>query len=843
MDVTRGKRAEREAEHGRDLLRYIIEHNRAAVAVHDRDLNYIYVSQKYIDVFEIEDPGIIGKHHYEVFPDLPQKWRDVHQRVLQGEVVCAEDDPFVRADGRLDWSSWSCRPWFEADGSIGGLIVYTEIVTERKQVELDLREKTRALAESNSRLAQLAAVFTHAREGIIIADAKGDIIEVNQAFSRITGYARDEVLGRNPRFLSSGRHSPGFFAGMWQQLEERGYWSGEIWNKRKNGEMYPQQATISAVRDDQGQNIQYVGLLSDVSSEKHHARQLEYVSRYDTLTGLPNRALLTERLKRAMAECSRHDRTLALVLLDLDDFRRVNEAYGSAVGDRVLCEFAQRLRASLAGGDTAARLGGDELVVLLTDLAGEKQAVESLDRLLELARAAFNVVDVPLQLSASAGVSFFPQPGQGQVDADQLLRQADQAMYRAKQAGKDRIHYFNAEKDQAERGLHETLKRIEAGLKADEFALYYQPKVNMRTGQVLGAEALLRWRHPERGTLPPAQFLPLVEGQPLALELGDWVLRQALAQLAGWNEQGLRVTVSVNVFARQMLAPDFIAKLHDALQRCPGVEPEQLEIEVLETSALEDMARISALIEQCQALGVRCALDDFGTGYSSLTYLRRLPASILKIDQSFVRDMLDDPEDLAILHGILGLSRAFQREAVAEGVETVAHGDMLLDLGCELGQGYGIARPMPADTFPSWMAAWKPSCSWRGRTEKRPHQIEALFAAVEHRAWVSNLVAYVQGNVERPPETSARRCAFGDWLRKNAATLLSDSAELEQLRRTHERVQALATRVVTLKKNKKQKTAEATLEEVFACRDELLAILAAALAEQGQPAADVDQRV
>ena len=837
MDVSSRKQAEQEAAHGRDLLRYIIEHNRAAVAVHDRDLRYVYVSQKYIEVFEIEDPDIIGKHHYEVFPDLPQKWRDVHQRVLRGEVLSAEDDPFQRADGRLDWTSWSCRPWFEAGGGIGGLIVYTELITERKQAELDLQEKTRALAESNSRLAQLAAVFTHAREGIIISDADGDIIEVNEAFSRVTGYARDEVLGRNPRFLGSGRHSTSFFAAMWQQLNERGYWSGEIWNKRKNGEIYPQQATISAVRDEQGRNVQYVALLTDVTTEKHHARQLEYVTRYDTLTGLPNRALLTERLKRAMVECSRHDRTLAVVLLDLDDFRRVNEEYGSAVGDRVLCEFAQRLRASLAAGDTAARLGGDELVVLLTDLASEKQAGEALEGLLKLARLAFNVADVPVQLSASLGVSFFPQSAE--VDADQLLRQADQAMYQAKLAGKDRIHYFNAEKDQAERGLHETLKRIEAGLKADEFALYYQPKVNMRTGEILGAEALLRWRHPERGTLPPAQFLPLVEGQPLALTLGDWVLSKALEQLAAWNRQGLRVAVSVNVFARQMLQPGFIEHLKLALEACQDVAPEQLEIEVLETSALEDIARISELIEQCQALGVRCALDDFGTGYSSLTYLRRLPASILKIDQSFVRDMLDDPEDLAILNGILGLSRAFQREVVAEGVETVAHGEILLDLGCELGQGYGIARPMPADAFPDWVAAWKPSRSWHNRSEKKPEQIKAIFAIVEHRAWVSSLVAYVQGNVERPPETSALHCAFGEWLHRSAAELFTDSDQLAFLHQTHERIHALAERVVTLKKAQQQSEAEAELKDVFAGRDQLLAMLADAVAKQS-PAPELD---
>ena len=840
MDVSDRKRAEAEAEHGRDLMRYIIENSREAVAVHDRDLRYLYVSQKYLEVFGKTGEDVIGRHHYEVFPDLPQRWREVHQRALAGEVISAEDDPFPRADGGLDWTCWSCRPWFDADGAIGGIIVYTEIVTQRKQIELDLLEKTKALAESNVRLEQLATVFTHAREGIIIASAEREILEVNTAFSRITGYSRDEVLGRNPRFLGSGRHAPEFFSKLWWTVEKQGYWSGEVWNRRRNGEIYPQKLTISSVCDQDGQIVQYLALLTDATTEKRHERQLEYISRHDALTGLPNRALLTERLKMAMADCRRHERKLAVALLDLDDFRLVNEHHGSAVGDRVLCELAQRLQADLRITDTVARLGGDELVVLLADgdadadADADAQFAEQLQALLQLSQQPFDVGGIALKLSASLGVSIYPQ--NDEVDADQLLRQADQAMYQAKLAGKGRVHWFDPERDQAQRGLNEMLNRIEAGLDQGEFVLHYQPKVNMSTGEVLGAEALIRWQHPERGLLPPAQFLPLIEGQPLALKLGAWVLETALAQVSVWNKDDIRLAVSINVSAAQLLEPDFIGQLKAALARHPGVTPAQLELEVLETSALEDFARISRLIEQCQALGVRCSLDDFGTGYSSLTYLRRLPASILKIDQSFVRDMLDDPEDLAILNGILGLSRAFQREVIAEGVETIEHGALLLDLGCQMGQGYGIARPMPAEDLPGWLKRWTPSPLWKGRQEKTPAQIAALFATVEHRAWVVRLAAYVQGLTRRPSDLDAQHCGFGEWLRDNLAVLDSLPDEADALIRAHDRAHALADRLVLLKDAGNDVQAREALVELYAARDQLVEALGSVIAALGREA-------
>ena len=333
-----------------------------------------------------------------------------------------------------------------------------------------------------------------------------------------------------------------------------------------------------------------------------------------------------------------------------------------------------------------------------------------LSRLLLACAQSVQVGDLSLHVSASLGVTFYPQPQD--IDADQLLRQADQAMYQAKLSGKNRFHFFDAEQDSSIRGHHESVERIRLALDNQEFVLHYQPKVNMGSGQIIGAEALIRWQHPEKGLLAPAVFLPVIEDHPLAVSIGEWVIDTALTHMEIWQAAGLDFGVSVNIGARQLQQSDFVDRLKFILAKHPQVNPASLELEVLETSALEDIAQVSQVIEDCGQIGVTCALDDFGTGYSSLTYLKRLRVAMLKIDQSFVRDMLEDPDDLAILQGIIGLAASFKRHVIAEGVETVAHGSLLMQLGCELGQGYGIARPMPAAQMPQWATEWQPDVVW-----------------------------------------------------------------------------------------------------------------------------------
>ena len=545
-----------------------------------------------------------------------------------------------------------------------------------------------------------ANVFTHANEGIIITSADGTIIDINDAFSRITGYQRDEIIGSNPRILSSKLQVEQVYSAMWHDLLEKGHWSGELWNRRKNGEVYAEMLNISSIVGIDGNIQYYVALFSDITSQKEHERQLEHIAHYDALTGLPNRVLNSDRLRQAMTQAGRRNEKIAVLYLDLDGFKEVNDHYGHSIGDKLLMALSIRMKQALRDGDTLSRLGGDEFVAILTDLDDTSIALPIIQRLLDAASQAIHLDDFTIQVSASIGVTFYPQ--YDDVDGDLLIRQADQAMYEAKQSGKNRYHIFDPEHDRTIRTRHENLERIQQALHNNEFVLYYQPKINMRTNTLIGCEALIRWQHPEKGIIPPLEFLPIIENHSLAVEIGEWVIHEAISQIKRWQEEGLDLPVSVNVGARQLLQGDFVERLRVILAQHEEFDSSLLEIEVLETSALEDVTLASTIIEECKTLGIHFALDDFGTGYSSLTYLKRLPITTLKIDQSFVRDMLDDRDDLAILEGIIGLAKAFDRQVIAEGVETREHGKQLLLLGCDLAQGYGIARPMPSDKMIEW---------------------------------------------------------------------------------------------------------------------------------------------
>jgi len=583
---------------------------------------------------------------------------------------------------------------------------YQRLNAANRMLEQQIEERTR----TQSQLELAASVFSHAREGILITDNQGNIVEVNAMFTQITGYSREEAIGRNPRILlSSGRHEKAFFAARAQALQKHGHWVGEVWNRRKNGEDFAEMLTVSVVRDPAGAVLNYVALFTDITPLKKHQDELEHIAHYDALTGMPNRVLLADRLQQAMLQSQRRNSALAVAYLDLDGFKPVNDQHGHEVGDQLLVTLSQRMKASLRESDTLARIGGDEFVALLVDIGERRDCELLLSRLLQAAATPVRVDGALLQLSASIGVTLYPQDN---ADADQLVRHADQAMYLAKQAGKNRFHLFDVAQDAAIQSQRESLEHIRVALDRQEFVLYYQPKVNMRTGAIIGAEALIRWQHPERGLLAPAAFLPVIEGQPISIEIGEWVIQTALAQMALWRGAGLDIGVSVNIGALQLQQPGFVARLGTLLAAHPTVPAQSLELEILETSALEDMAQISEVMHACQAIGVRFALDDFGTGYSSLTYLKRLPAELLKIDQSFVRDMLTDVDDLAIVKGVIGLASAFRRSVIAEGVETVAHGQSLLALGCDLAQGYGIARPMPAADLPGWARQWRPDVCW-----------------------------------------------------------------------------------------------------------------------------------
>ena len=703
------------------------------------------------------------------------------------------DELVTTPSGETIWVRTSKVPLRNRDNEIFGLMGIYEDITERKQAE--------------ERLRLAASVFTHASEGIMITAADGTIIDVNDAFSRITSFSRDEALGRNPRILRSGRQEQEFYAALKRDLAEKGHWYGEVWNRRKNGEVYAVMETINVVRDAQGHTRHYVALFSDVAH-------------YDALTGLPLGVLLTDRLQQAIALAQRHARSLAVAYLDLDGFKVINDAHGHAAGDQVLIAAATRIKQSLREGDVLARLGGDEFVAVLSDVANIQVGLPMITRVLTAAAQPAQVGESALQVTASLGITFYPQAQA--IDAEQLLRQAHQAMYQAKLVGNGSYQVFDAAQDSSVRGHHKELEQVRRALGLHEFVLYYQPKVNLRTGSVIGAEALIRWHHPERGLLPPVAFLPVVENHPLAVALGEWVIDSALGQMECWRAAGLDIPVSVNIGAHQLQQAEFVPRLCELLAAHPRVGPDDLGLEVLETSALADLAQVARVIDACREIGVWFALDDFGTGYSSLTYLQRLPVRQLKLDQSFVRNMLNEPDDLAILNGVLGLASAFHCEAIAEGVETVEHGEMLLQLGCELAQGYAIAHPMPAADLPGWAATWRPAPAWVDLPALSRDDLPLLVAGTEHRAWVAAVVSHLRGELKTAPPLNQHQCRFGRWLDTDGRARHGAQPPFQVIEALHQQVHALAVALCELRAQGRNLEALAGLEEIHGLRDAVL---------------------
>jgi len=569
-------------------------------------------------------------------------------------------------------------------------------ITERKKTEEQL---------------QLAAsVFTHAREGIMITDAKGKIIEINNTFTHITGYDREQVIGKDPSLLKSGLHEAHFYAEIWQSLQKKREWSGELWNLRKNGDLFASLLTISAVSDHNGKIKTYVALFSDITEMKQHNQQLEHIAHYDLLTNLPNRILLAQRLEDAMQATKESNLSLAVVYLDLDGFKIVNDTYGHDVGDKLLIELSNLMSACLRDGDTLARIGGDEFVAVLTNIEVMDDCERVIKRLLTAAMTPI-IVDneKTTQVSTSIGITLYPYDN---VEADQLMRHADQAMYSAKQTGKNRYHLFDVHQDKSIQSQHESIANINRGIENNEFLMHYQPKVNMTSGIVVGVEALIRWQHPTRGLIYPKDFLHIINNHPISIKLGEWIIETVLDQMEEWLAIDLNIPVSINIDAFQLEQPGFVDKLSASLNKHSRIKSGHLQLEILETSALGDISKVLPIMKACIDIGVTFALDDFGTGFSSLTYLRRLSAELLKIDQSFVRDMLDDPDDKAIVMGVISLAAAFNHKVIAEGVESIDHGTQLIAMGCVLAQGFGIAKPMLPEKIPTWIKQWKPEPSW-----------------------------------------------------------------------------------------------------------------------------------
>lgn len=694
MDITERKISEDLLIQNEERLRTIFEILPIGVTLTDKNGQIVECNSASESLLGISRKEHLTRQHddqrWEIYrPDgtqmPPEEYAAV--RSLKNQTTVKNQVMQVCHSGSCIWLNVSATP---LNHPVYGLVVsYVDISDKR---------------EAEERLNLAASVFTHAREGIMITDKYARIIDVNKGFTQITGYERDEVLGLNPNILNSGRQSKEFYNLMWKSLFEDGHWSGEVWNRNKHGIIYPQMITISTIKNSDGMTQNYLALFTDITSLKEQQEQLEHIAHYDVLTQLPNRSLLGDRLQQAIFASQRHGSLLAVLFIDLDGFKKVNDRHGHNAGDALLVELSKRMQAVLREEDTLARIGGDEFVVVLVNLEAPSDCEVILRRLLESTSEPIVIEEESVCVSASIGVTFYPKD---HVDADKLMRHADQAMYQAKQSGKNRYHYFDVQMDSMLQSQSAIQNEMQVALNQGQFELYYQPKVNLTKNTVIGMEALIRWNHPERGLLTPNEFLPFIENHPFSSELDLWVMKTALKQLSQWRAQSLEINVSVNVSAYFLQQKSFIQTLQQMLSDYPDLPKFSLEIEVLETTALEDVTNMSELVHMCRDMGVNFALDDFGTGYSSLMYLRHLPARTIKIDKSFVRDMLVDMDDKAIIDGILKLASVFQREVIAEGVETVAHFEALLEMGCEQVQGYGIARPMPLNQVYDWVLSWE----------------------------------------------------------------------------------------------------------------------------------------
>ncbi len=776
--VFRLRQSKAALEKSESHLRTIIDASPIPHAIVDAEDRVTYLNQAFIDTYgyRLNDIPTMAAWWPKAYPDpvyrkqMMQRWTLYLDRkhagmtnleALEAEIYCQ--------DGRFRHVLGSAT--IVSHGNSRSLIVILYDISDRKRVE--------------ERLKMSGRVFNQAHEGILITDADGQIVDVNPAFSEITGYTREEVLGENPSILRSDRHSRLFYQEMWNSLHDHGLWQGEVWNRKKNGELYAELLTISALIDEHGDTVNYLGLFSDITQSKEQQQALEMMAHYDMLTQLPNRSLFADRFKQAIAHSNRHHSLLAVVFLDLDGFKPVNDRYGHDTGDQLLIEVAQRIKASIRQDDTASRLGGDEFVLLLNDIS----SVEHCERLIKRIRHA---IELPylldgdtISLSASLGITLYPLD---QADADTLLRHADQAMYQAKLAGRGRHHFFDAMHDQQISQQQNQYRAIQEALRADQLALYFQPKVNMRTGQVIGLEALIRWQHPEHGLVSPARFLPVIQGAELEIHVGNWVLEHTVRQIEKWLSLGIRQEISVNISSHHLQWEGFFDHLDRIMGRHPKVPSKLLQLEILESSVLSDINHISSIINTCRSsLGIRIALDDFGTGYSSLTHLRHLPVDVVKIDQSFVQDLIDDPNDFTIIDGVIGLTEAFHHQVIAEGVETIEHGLMLMSMGCDMAQGYIIAKPMSADACQQWLASYQPNPVWLAHADKSldAEQTIAYMMQLQARHWLDVVLHNLQTSpdqIRHWPLMNHKKSHFMHWIEQAKKQDLFNPQWLEEVR-------------------------------------------------------------
>nr|MBL8410320.1 EAL domain-containing protein [Dechloromonas sp.] len=620
----------------------------------------------------------------------------------EGEVINFESEVYRRNGSRI-WISENAHAVFGADGE---LIFYEGTVrdiTSRKATE--------------DRLRMLAMVFSNSNEAIIVTDANNRIIATNPAFTELTGYSEAEVLGRNPRLLSAGSTEPEVFRSMWSSLHQHGAWQGELWDRRKSGEAYPKWLSISVVRDNAGRITHHIGSFIDISELKATQERIRHLAHHDTLTNLPNRFSLHEKLEQALSFCRRNNRQLALMLIDLDRFKTINDTLGHHAGDALLVQVADRLRATVRDSDIVARLGGDEFVVALPGINSPSDAAHLADKIARRISEPYQIIGQEQRTSPSIGICLYPNDA---VEIGDLLKNADVAMYHAKAQGRGNYQFFTEDMHIAMTQRMTIEADLRLALERQEFVLHYQPQLDLRRGTIVGVEALIRWQHPTRGMVPPNEFIPVAEETGMIGAIGDWVLSEACRQLRTWQDDGIQhLRMSINLSASQFMDKTLPVRIHELLGQY-GLEAGLIDLEVTESMSMASPDESISVMRTLSGSGLTLSIDDFGTGYSSLAYLKLLPIRTLKIDRSFVKDIETDPNDADICDVTVLLAHKLGLEVVAEGVENEAQLKFLLSIGCEKVQGYLISRPLPAEAAEAFIRN-KPPMANLGTVDLWPH--------------------------------------------------------------------------------------------------------------------------
>lgn len=639
-------------------------------------------NKRLADIFGFADPAQLHGQETRILYASDQQWQEIGDLMyanLEARGSAEGEFEMCRQDGTPVRIMLAGRPLDTRDVNAGSIWVYTDITEQHRQ---------------QARLLLAERVFAHTTEALMITDRDGVIVNVNPAFTQITGFEREEAIGATPRILKSGRHDDAFYRDMWHAVLERGVWEGEVWDRRKNGQIYPKWLSITVVRDTRGEAINYIGSFSDITERKAAQEKIQYLAHHDPLTSLPNRLLLRDRFSHALEQVRRSGRSLAFMFLDLDHFKRINDSLGHRVGDLLLVAAVRRLRTCLRECDTLSRQGGDEFILILNDIDNRDAAARMARKILEVLDRPFQIGEHTLTTSASIGIAIGPQDGD---DFDTLLQMADTAMYASKER-RGTWSFFHPSMDEAAKRRLNIGNSLRHALQANEFQLVYQPQVYADTGRVFGAEALLRWQPAGRPPVSPADFIPVAEETGTILPLGEWVIAEACAQARRWRDSQLDCKVAVNVSGVQIYRADIVATLQRAAHDA-GIPPSAIQVELTESTLMDDSILVQDVIGALKDIGASVAIDDFGTGYSSLAYLKRFRVDKLKIDRSFIADVTINEESAAMSRAVIGIAHSLNMLAIAEGVETAAQLEFIQQAGCNEVQGYYFSRPLPATDF------------------------------------------------------------------------------------------------------------------------------------------------